>query len=187
MKETWKPIPGYEGLYEASDIGRIKSLDRRGSDGRKLKGVVLTPQLSGPKMNYLMVRLSDYYGKVKNLKVHRLVYLSFSETEIPKNRVIDHINGDTLDNSLKNLQCITQNKNVSKCVDRYLPSGVYEKPNGMYYSHKYIDGKQFYLGSHWLAEVVERFYLLASKTLIGDQPRWNEVKSIIAKSYEERF
>jgi len=190
MKEIWKSIPNYEGLYEASNLGKIRSLDRRGADGRKLRGKVLSPCLCGPdRCNYYFVNLSNYKADVKSHKVHRLVYSSF-HGEIPINRVVDHIDGDRYNNRSDNLQCITQRKNIEKSVtskakqSNGLPCGVYFKGSS-YFSVKYIDGIQYNLGSHKIMEVVECYYNLATKTLLHDEDRWKDVRYEIACIYED--
>lgn len=67
--EDWKDIPEYEGLYQASTLGNIKSLPKDGSGGHSLS-IVLKPSID--KDGYLFVSL--YKDKrLKNYKVHRLI------------------------------------------------------------------------------------------------------------------
>lgn len=120
MKETWKPAAGYEGLYEVSDLGRIKGLKR----GKILKTV---KQNNG----YLQVGLYKN-GKRKVFLVHRLVYSAFNG-EIPPGLEVNHINDkDKTDNRLCNLNLMThkencdwgaRNQKIAKPVIAYNKSG----------------------------------------------------------------
>lgn len=67
--ERWLPIPGYEGLYEASDRGRVRGVDRIDARGRRWKGKVLS---SATVSTYDMVGLWKD-GKQKSMKVHTAV------------------------------------------------------------------------------------------------------------------
>lgn len=103
--EIWKPIPGYEGVYEVSDLGRVKSLERitAYSDGRKqwiLKERVLRPGLSGP--GYPSVVL--YKNKVGRTHMcHQLVALAFLGERAPSMEVC-HYDGDFANSKLSNLR-----------------------------------------------------------------------------------
>ena len=124
IKETWKDIKGYEGRYQVSDIGRVKSLERRFVDKRgykrTIRGQILRP--STEKDGYLQVYL--YKGdsdKGKNFFVHRLVCKSFHEN--PKNKPeVNHINEDKLDNRACNLEWVTRKENANNKTNN-LPYG----------------------------------------------------------------
>lgn len=81
MTEIWKAVVGWEGLYEVSDLGRVRSLDRLRKGGaypgnHGSKGRVLTPGMSGFKRRYAYVGLKRY-GKIKNVGIHALVLTAF--------------------------------------------------------------------------------------------------------------
>lgn len=116
MQEVWKPVVGYEGLYEVSDLGRVRSLPRKwvcGNGGVKYHdGKILKPHNN--KCGYLIVSL--YKNGEKKIKIHKLVAEAFlnHKSDISNRLVIDHINNDKKDNRLSNLQIITNRENCSK-------------------------------------------------------------------------
>jgi hypothetical protein len=98
--ETWKPVLGYEGIYEASDWGRIKSL-------KKIPHRILRP---GPHTGgYQMVGLNN---RIKTMRtVHRIVCAAFFGP-IPEGMEINHKNGNKKDNRLSNLELVTPCENT---------------------------------------------------------------------------
>ena len=110
-REVWKPIPGYEGAYEASSFGRIRSLDRTiiecSGRERRLSGRVLIAS-EGDK-RYLLVSLNS-----KTKRVHRLVLAAF-EGEQPDLQV-RHLDGDPQNNRIENLVYGTNAENMQDCL-----------------------------------------------------------------------
>lgn len=111
MKEVWKPVIGYEGVYEASNLGRVRSLSRTIRCGygkvRSLKGRVLKPILQNA--GYLQVQLA-YQGKTGHRTVHRIVAELFCHNKQGCN-VINHIDANRLNNAASNLEWCTQEQN----------------------------------------------------------------------------
>lgn len=103
--EVWKDIDGFEGKYQISNLGRVKSLHYNNSDRQEL----MKPMKY--KVGYEAVKLGG-----KRHKVHRLV----AEAFIPnphKKREVNHINGDTLDNRVENLEWATPSENSQHAWD----------------------------------------------------------------------
>ena len=75
MKEIWKDIKGYEGLYQVSNLGNVRSMDRITRDGRKIKGKNIKPHTNG-NSRYLRAALCNN-GKIKYENIHRLVAKAF--------------------------------------------------------------------------------------------------------------
>jgi hypothetical protein len=115
--ERWRPIPGWAGYYEASDLGRIRSVDRvityRGSRIKVAhKGRILATK-SGPKGHRcvtLSLNNADYY-----YTVHRLVLLTFVGPP-PDGFQGCHNNGIPTDNRLTNLRWDTQSENMRDVI-----------------------------------------------------------------------
>ncbi len=111
--EKYTKIKGYEGLYEISNLSNIKSLTRKGSDGRIIKGRVLK-QNTKDIYGYIHVNLFKN-GKSKNYTVHYLMATTFLNHKANGHKiVIDHIDNNPSNNSLENLQLISNRQNTSK-------------------------------------------------------------------------
>lgn len=109
MEEEWRPVIGYEELYEASSEGRIRSVDREVADRGGVyiaKGKVLKPVMN---KGYLRVGLHEE-GKTKWFYVHRLVYSAFCG-KIPGGYDVNHIDEDKTNNRLENLNLMTRKEN----------------------------------------------------------------------------
>lgn len=121
--EKWKPIKNFEGLYEVSDKGNVRSLDRTvlKSDGRKqrFKGKTLVPAKNNG--GYLHVDLRNC-GKRKIARVNRLVADAFIDNKYNKPQV-NHIDGDKTNNHVNNLEWCTSSENVKHAVK----TGLFDK------------------------------------------------------------
>lgn len=113
--EIWKPVKGYEGLYEVSNLGNVRSLDRyietkKGKCFRK--GRMRKPFISNA--GYKIVSLCS-----KRYLVHRLVANAFCENpDRERFNVVDHINTDTLDNRAENLRWCDTAGNLANPISR---------------------------------------------------------------------
>lgn len=104
--EEWRDIVGYEGIYQVSNIGRVKSLERVRCHGKKYKEKIKCGHLIN---GYVVVMLFKN-GKHKHCKVHRLVAEAFIPN--PKNKpCIDHIDTNRANNKVGNLRWVTYREN----------------------------------------------------------------------------
>jgi len=150
-EEIWKDIPKYEGLYQASNLGRIKSLQRRnisicGID-RTLKECILKP--SKHKLGYLRVSLR-LTGKYYYKNIHRLVMAAFhGESDLH----VDHINGIKDDNREVNLRYVTLRENTTLYHKNKKEVGSYTgvskaKEEGKWKASISIDKVIYHLGTY---------------------------------------
>jgi hypothetical protein len=119
-KEIWKDIPEYEGFYQVSNIGNIKSLDRYVEVNRKgglfytkKEGRTILPNID----RYGYKKLNLYHNKYnrKTFTVHRLVAIAFIPN--PENYdQINHIDGDKLNNHVDNLEWCNAKQNHTHAV-----------------------------------------------------------------------
>lgn len=107
LSEEWRPVVGYDGFYEVSDAGRVRSLPRRGYGGRPEGGKMM--RLSRKSIGYSQVRLSGI-GSAKSALVHRLVLEAFIGP-CPAGKLACHNDGDGFNNRLDNLRWDTQQSN----------------------------------------------------------------------------
>lgn len=124
MIEEWKDIPGYEGRYQISSHGRVKSLSRpvcvkKDKQCRIIeeKIMVLHENLSGYKVVWLR-----FPGTHRKFFVHRLVAIAFLENPDGK-ETVNHKNKDRTCNTIDNLEWMTFNENqyhrVNYCEDAF--------------------------------------------------------------------
>lgn len=111
-----KDIDGYEGLYQISNKGNVKILDRVRLDGKKYKGKMMKQHIT---RNYYSVKLTSHEGEHKQYVVNRLVESAFIDN--PENKpFVNHIDGNKLNNCLDNLEWCTQSENVRHAHDNGL-------------------------------------------------------------------
>jgi len=131
-EEVWKDIKNYEGLYQVSSFGRVRSLDRQAWNGKvwhEKKGVSLA--LRKHNAGYLSVALSKE-GRVDYFLVHRLVGEAFLE-RCPSKSEINHIDEDKYNNHVGNLEWATPKENmnhgtrVKRCLDKFKETGFVKK------------------------------------------------------------
>jgi len=151
MNEIWKDIIGYEGLYKVSNLGNIFSI----------------------KSNMIMKRVLDNHGyvivslymcgKSKTYRVHKILSSAFMcHKSSGMSSIIDHINGDKLDNRLCNLQITNQRHNSSKDrkhkSSKYTGVSYYTRLN-KWRSQIYIGTKAIHIGLFDTEEEAYKAYL----------------------------
>lgn len=111
--EIWKDVIGYEGLYQVSNRGRIKSLAKGGSGNKTMEEHILKLQVHRCGSNYarLQVRMHKN-GKGKTVSVHRLVASNFIPN--PDNKPhVDHIDTNPFNNGVPNLRWVSVAENAN--------------------------------------------------------------------------
>jgi hypothetical protein len=184
--EVWKDVIGYEGLYQVNDYGNVKSLSRtitKGNITYVTKDRLLKQSVDS--VGYPYVNLSDY-KKQKTFRVHQLVAVAFLNHTPDKHKglVIDHIDGDKLNNMITNLQLITNKKNTSK--DRKNKTSKYTGVSWHKQSNKWLaqfreNGDVKYLGTFETEEEVRDAYNTSQERSYSEE----EVYDIVEQAIKE--
>jgi hypothetical protein len=140
--EVWKDITGYEGLYQVSNLGRVKNIKNE-------KEKIINPSITN--VGYYSVGLyKNKNNKTRTYGIHQLVAIAFlGHKPCGHELVIDHINDNRSDNRVKNLQIVTQRFNVRKTQGKYTSKykGVfYCKKNNKWKAQIYFEKKVKHLG-----------------------------------------
>lgn len=145
VMEQWKDIPGYEGKYQVSDLGNVRSLDYKGM------GICQLLQLSNQKHGYLVIKLT--LNRIRKLfLVHQLVAMTFLGHKPNGHKIqIDHIDHNRHNNRLDNLRLVTARENMDnrllKNKKSNLPKGVTKVSKKTYRVMITINGNRKYLGT----------------------------------------
>ena len=122
MQEIWKDIVGYEGLYQVSNLGNVRSLNYNHTGKEKL----LKQNINCNGYNYVVLAKE---GSRKTYTIHRLVAIAF----IPKSEnkdCVDHINGIRTDNRVVNLRWATLKENMNfPLAKKHLSESLTNHPN----------------------------------------------------------
>ncbi len=162
-RNTWQPIPNYEGIYQYNGLGQVKSLPRDTQNEFKFTERILKPVLNQGYYRYSLYK----NHKLWTIKRSHLVWLYFNNRLPERGFVIDHIDGNKTNDNINNLQILRHRKNVSKGFiqngrKHNLPTGVY--PSKDKFRAQYWDGeKRTHLGTFKTAEEAHLSYLEAIK------------------------
>lgn len=114
MKERFKEVSGYYGIYEVSNLGNVRSMKRWATNRNGFRVVnerILKPSLSSS--GYWMVGLT-VKGKTVTRLIHTLMSESFLGHTTNRTTVCDHVDNNKLNNNLENLQILTNQENLLK-------------------------------------------------------------------------
>lgn len=164
LKEEFRSIPGYEGYYEVSNFGNVKSL----GNNKFCKERILSKRLIGSIGNQYYALLLYKDGKGKNMKIHILVAMAFlgHKPDGTHKIVVDHIDNNKLNNHLSNLQLISQRENSSKDKKNgssEYPGVCWHKNLNKWVSYIKINGKLKHLGLFTSEEEAAEVYQNALK------------------------
>ena len=127
MTETWKDIIGFEGLYQISNLGRVKSLAKTWTVGKNRNGVRSKPETiinvfqKGTYFNFSLIK----DGQQKTANLHRVIAENFIPNPFGKKEV-NHINGNKHDNRIENLEWVSSSENRKHAFD----TGLKMSPKG---------------------------------------------------------
>ena len=161
MIEEWRPVVGYEGLYEVSNLGRVRSVDgyvkSKGESYRLHKGKVLSP--AKDTIGYLFVIL-HCNGKCKTIRIHRLVAQAFLLN--PDNLTeVNHKDEDKTNNSVDNLEWCDHKYNMNfgtrniRSKDTHIKNGYWTGLSKEEYRKKYNQDRKEYR-KKWYQENKDR-------------------------------
>jgi hypothetical protein len=192
--EIWKEVVGYEGYYEVSNFGNIRSLDRcivnkyereifiKGKTLSKSIGKVtqtynIRGSKNGYRKSYIRVFLSKGTDK-KNFSVHRLVFEAFVGNI--DGVMIDHIDNDPLNNRLDNLQVTNNRQNqLKELIRKNGTDGLgtcFDKQYRVWVSRISYKAKTIRLGSFKTREAANFFYELALESIENGRPFFKKHK-----------
>lgn len=134
MEEIWKDVAGYEGLYQVSNMGRVKSLARTRNMNLPWGGIAPVNERIrkfGKSLGYQNITLSKN-GVNERIRVHKLVAMTF----IPNPRgctQINHKNGDKHDNRVENLEWVTPSENQRHAIETGLRKDAFRRKKVNHY------------------------------------------------------
>lgn len=186
MQEEWKDVVGYEGIYQVSNFGNVKSLDRLEISSRGSKrlrfGIMLKQKTT--EQGYATVHLRDRVNDKESWpSVHRLVALAFIEN--PEGKLtVNHKDGVKLNNHISNLEWATQQEQTQHAFDNNL---MFVRGNTMYDVEFKQKVKDYYYETGISIKKLAKHFNMSSTTasrivrgLYGD-PR-KTPKEVVAKA-----
>lgn len=140
--EVWLDVNGYEGIYQVSSLGNIRSLDRE-RHGRRYKGKQMKTPLDSKGYPYVCLM-------GKTFRIHQLMAVAFFKHKPNKYElVIDHVDGNRANNRLDNLQLVTQRVNFlkrTKNTKSKYDGVIWDKERNSWQVRPFINGKYIFIG-----------------------------------------
>jgi hypothetical protein len=191
LKERWKPIEGYEGLYEVSDTGKVRSLERVVKRGNGFLNIPSKEKEPVEVHGYLYFSLFKE-GKERRYAAHRLVAQHFIEN--PDNKPqINHLNGNKKDNRVQNLEWATQSENNYHALRTGLRKQYNRRgdKNPMYGKHHSESAKKkialVHSGTRHTEETRKRMSASHKGRLFSDEHKMNLSESMKGKNLGKVF
>lgn len=155
-KESWKDIPGYEGIYQASTLGNIRTAEGKTTSNKRYavrhwKQRILKPK--SPKSNGRRgdLRVSLWKdGTSKDFLVARLVAMTWVQG-YSNDMTVNHIDGNYLNNRIDNLEWVSMRDNIRKGFETGLFSKSQKKVRLIDENHNYIDFASLSEASRYLS------------------------------------
>lgn len=186
MSEQWKPVPEWEGKYEVSNAGEVRSLDRHvvrsDSSSQTIKGRPMS--LSTSSTGYLVVRLSSTNPTRRlTARVHRLVASAFLPNPEGKPQV-NHIDSDRRNNRVENLEWVNGSENLTHGYHHgavKLPHRFGESANSAKLTEDQVEEIRSALGRGEPKKSIARRFAVSPKTIrrINDGETWSSAPSQI--------
>ena len=173
MKEEWKDIEGYEGFYQVSNLGRIKSIERETYSGhnysvRRIEKEMISTGYK-TKNGYVYQTLLKN-GQRKTFKLHRLVAQVFIPNPYNKPQV-NHIDGDKTNNRSDNLEWVTRKENLNHAyktgLSKICPVLQYDLDNNFIREFRSIDEATRYMGKKYHGNIMQCCQSDKRKTAYG--------------------
>ena len=163
--EIWKDIPGYEGLYQVSNLGRVKTLSRYvkyKNTNRFRKGRIMKSKLEN--CGYYRICLNKDSHK-KLYLINRLVASAFLGLDLNDLTIqVNHKDWDKTNNNFDNLELTTKRENLSyhnrKTTSKYVGVSYFSNTN-KWRSRIVINKKTIYLGHYYTEQEAHQAYLEA--------------------------
>lgn len=184
--EEWRDIPGWEGYYQASNLGQVRSLDRKlWCESRGVfinwRGQLLKPGVMKAGGYHIVALCRDSKGKQKSQKVHHLVWRAFNG-EVPSGKVIMHINDTPTDNRLCNLKLGTQIENMQDCHTKHRHCFGTRHPDRKYAIEQVISALSKYEDKQSIASIARELDMHHSAAYaICKRNTWKQVPEYLYK------
>lgn len=147
-EEIWKPIVGYEGHYEVSNLGRVRSVTKlvNGPYGSKIKKIGKINKPFKDTNGYLIATLC-VQGKCKKIAIHRLVATNFINGN-NNGLVVNHKDRNILNNKIDNLEFVSVRENACHGGGKKLSmiGASFHKRTKKWRANIYVNKKQVYIG-----------------------------------------